>query len=238
MSETENTVEELSTEDKKKAINLQDLKYVKAYIDQNHYKKRETDEQIAAAIEASDKSYTKTEADATFYKRTDTVANAVNAVNAENTQLAEEARYAAVSNLANNATTVNNLEIKKDNNGSVKIGDEIISRKKLISNQTEFSHTFPMEESGYAKYEIVYGTGPENEKHTIIPFLMEGYVFKELCDCTAAPNRIYWYEGTITANSSGHMLQISRKYLDMTISEIISESDVYIKIYEIYGIID
>lgn len=107
MSETENQVEELSIEDKKKAINLQDLKYVKAYIDQNHYKKRETDEQIAAAIEASDKSYTKTEADSKFYKKTDIIhnaahaANADNATNAVNATNADEAQYALVADRAN-----------------------------------------------------------------------------------------------------------------------------------------
>ena len=83
-------IEELSTEDKKKAINLQDLVYVKKYIDDRHYDKievdkkfdelssntysrTETDEKINDAIEASTKSYTKEESDETFYKKTDTV---------------------------------------------------------------------------------------------------------------------------------------------------------------------
>ena len=84
-------VEELSTEDKKKAINLQDLVYVKKYIDDRHYSKSETDSKIEteintakeeinkdvnAAIEASNKSYSKEESDDRYYKKTDTVANA------------------------------------------------------------------------------------------------------------------------------------------------------------------
>ena len=91
-------IEELSTEDKKKAINLQDLVYVKKYIDDRHYDKVETEEKLAeasaksytkeetdnkiaeASAEVSAKSYTKEETDETFYKKTDTVENANNAI--------------------------------------------------------------------------------------------------------------------------------------------------------------
>lgn len=45
-------IEELSNEDKKKAINLQDLIYVKKYIDDNHYSKVETDNQLDSKVEA------------------------------------------------------------------------------------------------------------------------------------------------------------------------------------------
>lgn len=84
-------VEELSTEEKKKAINLQDLVYVKKYIDGRHYSKDETeavidtkvatakeemDTAIDAAIEASSKSYTKEESDELYYRRTNRVEKA------------------------------------------------------------------------------------------------------------------------------------------------------------------
>lgn len=98
-------VEELSNEDKKKAINLQDLKYIKKYIDDRHYSKDDVDnklgpivkeeidttinnlreeitEDINTAIEASNKSYTKEETDAKYYQKTDTVANATEATQA------------------------------------------------------------------------------------------------------------------------------------------------------------
>lgn len=82
--------EELTIEERKKAINLQDLVYVKKYIDDRHYSKAETEAaidaakeelnaDIAEAIEASTKSYTKGESDDLFYKKTDTVANATDA---------------------------------------------------------------------------------------------------------------------------------------------------------------
>ena len=75
-------VEELSTEDKKKAINLQDLIYVKEYIKNRHYSKAETDEiiddmtsdmdvRINSAVQASTKSYTKEESDERYLKKSD-----------------------------------------------------------------------------------------------------------------------------------------------------------------------
>lgn len=107
-------IEELSTEDKKKAINLQDLIYVKKYIDDRHYSKADVDTKIVNDVatettkkvteakeefaetyynkkQIDDNNYTKTQADQTFYKRTDTVANATNAVNATNSTYAEYA---------------------------------------------------------------------------------------------------------------------------------------------------
>lgn len=91
-------VEELSTEDKKKAINLQDLVYVKKYIDGKFYLKPEADakidsvvsaaieavkeemrDDIDAAIEASSKSYTKEESDDLFLKKEDTSSLSVKA---------------------------------------------------------------------------------------------------------------------------------------------------------------
>lgn len=72
MSENEN-LEELSLEDQKKAINLQDLIYIKKYIDDNHYDKPETDAmlQTAATNAVKNLAYTKTEIDDTRYTKTE-----------------------------------------------------------------------------------------------------------------------------------------------------------------------
>lgn len=123
MSDEITPVEELPVEDQKKAINLQDLVYVKKYIDDYHYDKEETDamidSKVAEAVEDKvndtcynkdetynkSETYSKTETDETFYKKTDTV---------------------------DNATKVQNVNFSDDN--VAKIGDYIISKKKLIWN--------------------------------------------------------------------------------------------------------
>lgn len=72
MSEIENLInDELPLEDQKKAINLQDLIYIKKYIDDNHYDITEIDNMLpSAALKAvQDVSYTKTEIDATRYTK-------------------------------------------------------------------------------------------------------------------------------------------------------------------------
>lgn len=121
-------VEELSTEDKKKAINLQDLVYVKKYIDGRHYSKDETEAsidakinvakeemgtEIDAAIEASSKSYTKTESDELYYKKTDKVNNAENAYVTDyiKNQGSEGGRQLRVT-----VTTQENYEWRLENN--------------------------------------------------------------------------------------------------------------------------
>ena len=109
-------VEELSTEDKKKAINLQDLIYVKKYIDNNHYSKAETDDMLQSTVEAEvaaktygkSEIYTKTETDNTFYKKTDDV---------------------------NNAKKINNLEIKNNSDGVLTNENYIIPQKKILSQE-------------------------------------------------------------------------------------------------------
>lgn len=69
--------------------------------------------------------------------------NAENATNAEKSNYAEKANYATSAGTAtsatnaSNATKVNNLEIKKDSNGVLKIGDVIIPQKRLIWSGTE-----------------------------------------------------------------------------------------------------
>ena len=79
MSENENLVtaildsEELPLEDQKKAINLQDLIYIKKYIDDNHYDIEETDAMLksAATNAVKDVAYTKSEIDANHYNKTE-----------------------------------------------------------------------------------------------------------------------------------------------------------------------
>lgn len=128
----ETEAEELPIEDKKKAINLQDLVYVKKYIDDYYYNKEETeallDETVADKVQTAvedtcytkEETYNKTVADVTFYKKTDTVDKATNAVQANSASQAE------------NASKVNGLEITQDTNGVLKIGDVIIPQKKVL----------------------------------------------------------------------------------------------------------
>lgn len=137
MSETEvNEAEELPMEDKKKAINLQDLVYVKKYIDDNHYDCEEVDallknkvvEEVAAEVreitypkeeiynktetysktEIDENHYTKEATDETFYKKNETVDKALD------------------------AEKVNGLEIAQDENGILKNGDVVIPHEKIL----------------------------------------------------------------------------------------------------------
>lgn len=104
--------EELTIEERKKAINLQDLVYVKKYIDGRHYSKAETEAkideklddakdeigtQIDAAIEASSKSYTKEESDDLFLKKADTSTLSVRAQSLLDTKNNEYKKIAIVT---------------------------------------------------------------------------------------------------------------------------------------------
>lgn len=143
MSDEITPVEELPLEDQKKAINLQDLLYIKQYIDMNHYDKDETDamldSKVAEEVEADVNSkmenyYNITESDNTFYKKTDTVTNATNAVNATNAENAVNADNAGNADNADNATKINGIEITNDENGVLKVGDVIIPQKRVLYN--------------------------------------------------------------------------------------------------------
>lgn len=76
MSDIEN-VEELSLEDQKKALNLQDLVYIKKYIDDNHYSKEETDSMMSSMVDSevdstiAENTYNKSEIDANHYTKTE-----------------------------------------------------------------------------------------------------------------------------------------------------------------------
>ena len=137
MSDENLTPEELPIEDQKKAINLQDLIYVKKYIDDNHYDKAETETLISSAVvsetetivkencytkseidenhytktEIDENHYNRTETDETFYKRTDTVDNATNAV------LKADGTFGGFT---------------LDENGVLKFGDIVIPQKKVL----------------------------------------------------------------------------------------------------------
>lgn len=103
MSDENLTPEELPMEDKKKAINLQDLVYVKKYINESMNKKLEAEIPGMVADEMNEGYYTQAETDATFYKKTDVVANASHAVNADNATNAVNAVNATNANYAENA---------------------------------------------------------------------------------------------------------------------------------------
>lgn len=105
MSDENLTPEELPMEDKKKAINLQDLVYVKKYIDESMDKKLEAEIPGMVADEMNEGYYTQAETDATFYKRTDTVANANHATSADNATQAVNANHATTADSATSAST-------------------------------------------------------------------------------------------------------------------------------------
>ena len=141
---------ELTTEEKKKAVNYQDLKYVKKYIDDNHYKKEEVIATIESTVsEEVDKAvdetcYTRGDADNTFYKKTDAVTNAVNAENAANAVNATNAESATYATYASADTTKGTIEERLTKLGSV------ISRKFI-----------------YAYSPVYNGIGTNVEKDTI-----------------------------------------------------------------------
>lgn len=91
---------DLSIGDKKKAVNLQDLVYIRQYIDKqmksetdklnDYYTKEEIQEEYYTKAEIQEEYYDKTSSEETFYKKTDTVANATNAENATNASNDEE----------------------------------------------------------------------------------------------------------------------------------------------------
>lgn len=105
MSDENLTTEELPIEDQKKAINLQDLVYVKKYIDESMDKKLEAEIPGMVADEMNEGYYTQAETDATFYKRTDTVANANHATSADNATQAVNANHATTADSATSAST-------------------------------------------------------------------------------------------------------------------------------------
>lgn len=58
MSENDNLIpDELSLEDQKKAINLQDLVYIKKYIDDNHYTKSDADDTFYNKLQTVDRAF-------------------------------------------------------------------------------------------------------------------------------------------------------------------------------------
>lgn len=117
MSDNEN-LEELSLEDQKKAINLQDLVYVKKYIDkkqEDHVKETEAEhEQFLADIDNRVQS-------AIDWNLNDMHTSINNIV--DGTTAVENSKH------------INNLEIK-DVNGVLKIGNLIIPQKKLLCGTT------------------------------------------------------------------------------------------------------
>lgn len=133
--------EELPIEQQKKAINLQDLVFVRQYIDG----RMENDVPGIVRDTLGADYYDKTEVDEGFYKRTDTVDNAAHAGNADvaenanHATVADSATYAETAGTAANSTRVNNLEITQDVNGVLKIGDIIIPQKKPVENATGIS---------------------------------------------------------------------------------------------------
>ena len=97
---------ELPMEDKKKAVNLQDLVFVRQYID-GRLEDYRPDKLLD---EISDNYYDKTEIDETFYKKTDTVANASHAVNATNAENAVDANTASFAVSAGEAAHAANAD--------------------------------------------------------------------------------------------------------------------------------
>lgn len=156
------TNEELSMEDQKKAINLQDLVYIKKYIDDNHYDKNETDTILETSIttkvesevatkvadtcyskdeidanhytktEIDNSRYTKTETDETFYKRTDEVANAAFATSALSAETAGSCDRAVYAETAVTVPGALPVGFAFDVNGVLTCGDIVIPYKKLL----------------------------------------------------------------------------------------------------------
>lgn len=152
---------EVPMEQKKKAINVEDLVYVRQYIDNRmeevpgivrevlsgeddgededvgdgsgYYTKNETNATFYNKTEIDENFYNKTNADELFYKKTD-VYNKTESYNKteiddtfyKKTDTVEEAAH------ADNADTINGIEIKQDDNGVLKIGDVIIPQMKNI----------------------------------------------------------------------------------------------------------
>lgn len=131
--------EELPMEQQKKAVNVQDLVFVRQYIDKkmkdevpvsvyealhdNYYNKEETNDTFYQKTEIDENFYNKDETDNIFAKKTDVPDKAKDA------EHADVADYADVAGYTENTTTVNGLELKRDDKGVLKIGDVIIPQK-------------------------------------------------------------------------------------------------------------
>ena len=195
MSDEITPVEELPLEDQKKAINLQDLAYVKQYIDMNHYDKNETDAMVASEIalqvgaKVAETTYSKTEVDAnhytkkqiddnhytkiqtneTFYKKTDTVTNAINATHSVNADKATNADYAANAAHATTATNSDNATnaVIKDDGSYAGLTIDENGQMKVGGESISVGHATEADSAATATYAQTAATAEnvENSNH-------------------------------------------------------------------------
>lgn len=105
--------DEITTEQRKKAVNLEDLVFVRQYIDGRFDNEVQdmVDDTVPPAVKTELETamadyYNKTETDEIFYKRSDTVDNAVNAEHAANADSAENAIYSVTPDKSDNSTKI------------------------------------------------------------------------------------------------------------------------------------
>lgn len=150
----DNNEEEIPMEQKKKAVNVEDLVFVRQYIDNKM--RDELPGQVDECL-GSD-YYKKTETDETFYKRTDVVDNALEAAHAVKADEANEAGHAVSADEADkadkagyatsagNANSVNNVKIGKNMYGVLHADGKLISQKIRLFTDTEGKSSITLSE--------------------------------------------------------------------------------------------
>lgn len=169
MSDENLTPEELPMEDKKKAINLQDLVYVKKYIDDNYYDKTYIDANIDNKVDTAIKDncytkaeidenhYTNTETDQTFYKKTDTV---------------DEAAHAEVATNAVNAVVKPDgtyIGLVVDEDGTLKYNDDSTMLEAQFAKHAAIAtNSVMMEDDSYSGFMFGEDSGLYFDDYTVV----------------------------------------------------------------------
>lgn len=242
------TTEEMSMEDKKKAINLEDLVYVKKYIDIKHDEHvSEMDAARNAHEEEVDTKYSnfisetrntiETEINSNLGEVRTSINNIVNG-----TTTVPKAANATNATNANNSTKVNNLEIVQDANGVLKIGDVIIPQKKLIyDTKIEITDYTTITLSETIKtgdvLEIIMDTGMTTINYKFQITSSYTGVIARVCsnyvDATGSLFRVYMTEISRTSSGPASTLKISKTYAYDSSGAVKEDSTTVYKVYKV-----
>lgn len=159
-------------------------------------------------------------------------------------KVVESVKYINSSITVNNSKQVNNLEIKQDENGVLKIGDIIIPQKKLIWSGVEniinegptTPKWFPLPDN-YKAAEVVLHDGTVF-KVDLTQEYVSGRFFYRLGSVSGSSNYAYLEEIWIERSSDKTSLLISALRTNLKTGDADIDGDYITQVTEIYGIIE